>query len=421
MKNKKIFIAVCSLFCILWSAFTDSEPVELVSDPLKLVIYPKTGNFCVYRTDASRSGFYTPLYDDRTQSSLNVYSLLFNGHIYHLNNRSGKKIIIEQAKSSITVTFQISLDFIAVQHFSFEKTNGLTTGPMLKVVTEVQNISGAVADIALKAVFDTSFAETYRIPFYTDIRTEIGSELLLQPALEKDTVIFSADKGCSTMFFLKGVHQTTPVSVFIANWERLITKTWLPSYVQGRSFKKASARDPGILYVWSERKVANKQFFSISNCIGFYDYRSYRAPSVPTVYTSHTNEAAGTSDETHADRMQEDGTPLSALENAASDTVMPAASSLDNSVQDTQLQKESPKEPVMEEQNAAESTADMEKHDADEAHADMERQKAQSYEKIEKLLEQIKQLEQNPSEVSQEEIHALQEEVDAIIQILQEE
>ncbi|MGP1593952.1 MAG: hypothetical protein ACTTH8_01750 [Treponema sp.] len=401
MKNKKICTMLICIVCILRALHADPEPVELVSDPLKLVIYPKTGNFCLYRIDASQESFYTPLYDDRTQSSLNVYSLLFNGHIYHLNNKSGKKIIIEQQKNSITVTFQISLDFIAVQHFSFEKNNGLTTGPLLKIVTEVQNISGAVADIALKAVFDTSFKDKARIPFYTDIRSEVSSELLLQPALEKDTVIFAADKGNSTMFFLKEKNQTTPASVFIANWERLITKTWLPTYVQGRSFKKSRTANPGILYVWSERKVANKQFFSISNCIGFYDYRAYHVQTAaPTVRTSRVHKT-----DTDSDVKQE---PVSALENTVSDTAP--------QLPDTAIPDEEPLPPEAETQTPPEEDS----YPQDTA-AMTEQDVQKNYEKIEKLLNQIKQLEQNSSDISQYEIYQLQQEVDTIIKTLQEE
>lgn len=285
--KKKKFVMICLAMCLFGGLISASEDiVEMISDPLKLIIYPKTGNFCLYHSKAEDVRFYAPLYDDRTQSSGNIYSMLFNGKMFHLNNKSGKKIIVEQLKDEIAVSFQINLDFLVTQRFSFIPSQGQTTGPVLKIVTEIQNISGEVADIALKAVFDTVLGEKNLIPIYTDLRSEIGSELMLQPVIEKDSVIFSADKGYACMFFLRHEAMTTPTAVYIGNWERLITKTWLPSYVSGRSFRKYTTSDPGILYVWSEKKVQNKDVLSITNCIGFYDYRN----------TSEVNMRLGTAE-----------------------------------------------------------------------------------------------------------------------------
>ena len=150
--NKKT-ILLCLSVCLLSGLFASENTVEMISDPLKLVIYPKTGNFCLYHSKAENAREYEPLYDDRSQSSVNIYSVLFNGEIFHLNNKSGKKIIISQSKDEITVTFQISMDFLATQTFSFVPSKQRSTGKLLKVVTEIQNISGAIANVGLKAVF----------------------------------------------------------------------------------------------------------------------------------------------------------------------------------------------------------------------------------------------------------------------------
>ena len=285
--NKKILL-ICFSACLLCGIAAADEIVEMVSDPLKLVIYPKTGNFCLYHSKAEDARKYEPLYDDRSQASVNIYSVLFNGAMFHLNNKSGKKIIVSQTKDEITVTFQISLDFLASQTFSFVPSKQRSTGKILKVVTEIQNISGELADIALKAVFDTSLGEKNLIPLYTDLRSEIGAELMLQPVLEKDSVIFSADKGYACLFFLRNEYMTVPTFVYAANWERLVTKKWLPSYVSGRSFRKYTSSDPGLLYVWSERKVQNKATLSITNCIGFYDYRN--TAETATGYAAYTQQ-----------------------------------------------------------------------------------------------------------------------------------
>ena len=370
--NKKI-ILLCLSVLSLWGLSAAESTVEMISDPLKLVVYAKTGNFCLYHTKAEDVRLYEPLYDDRSQSSVNIYSVLFNNEIFHLNNKSGKKIIIKQTKNEIVVTFQISLDFLATQTFSFVPSAQRSTGPLLKVVTEIQNISGDVANVGLKAVFDASLGEKNLIPLYTDLRSEIGAELMLQPVLEKDSVIFSADKGYACLFFLRNEYMTVPTSVYIANWERLVTKRWLPSYVSGRSFRRFTSADPGLLYVWSDRKIEHKETLSITNCIGFYDYRN--SHETATGYTAYTQPAVPMSQPV----MQQPVVPAPVQQPAAPVN-----------------------EPVAPVQQATEVPE-------------------KDYSFVQKLLRKITELEQSPDAVSTEEIRKLRIEVDEAIKSMQEE
>ena len=382
--NKRI-ILLCLWACLLHGLSAAENVVEMISDPLKLVIYPKTGNFCLYHSKAEDVREYEPLYDDRSQSSVNIYSVLFNGEMFHLNNKSGRKIIIAQTKDEITVTFQISLDFLVTQTFSFVPSKQRSTGPLLKIVTEIQNISGTIADIALKAVFDVSLGEKNLIPLYTDLRSQIGAELMLQPILEKDSLIFSADKGYACLFFLRNEYMTVPTSVYIANWERLITKSWLPSYINGRSFRKYTSADPGLLYVWSARKIQHKDTLSITNCIGFYDYRN--TADSATGYSAYTQPAV------HAEPAQPAADPAPAAKPEPTEPVTPPPSP-------TPVESEPPAEP---EEPAKDETP------------------KKDYRYVQELLDKLAELEQSPDELSNEDIHKLRTEVDNAIHDLQEE
>ena len=401
--NKKI-ILLCFSVWFASALFATEDVVEMVSDPLKLVIYPKTGNFCLYHSKAENAREYEPLYDDRSQASVNFYSVLFNKKMFHLNNKSGKKIIISQTKNEITVTFQISLDFLATQTFSFVPSKERSTGPLLKIVTEIQNISGDIADIALKAVFDISLGEKNLIPIYTDLRSEIGAELMLQPVLEKDTVIFSADRGYACLFFLRSEYMTVPTSVYIANWERLVTRTWRPSYVNGRSFRKFAASDPGLLYLWSEKKVQNKDILSVTNCIGFYDYRN--AAEGATGYSAYTQAAP-----IHQKAPVTVSRPVSPVKEPAVNTepakptVKPVPA------------KPAPTKPAAVKPTAAQPepsgtvTQSPEKTEAP----------AKDYRYVQTLLDKIAELEKSPDTLSTEEIRKLRTEVDEAIKTMQEE
>ena len=411
MRIKKI-ILLCLSVCLLSGLLAAENTVEMISDPLKLVVYPKTGNFCLYHSNAEDARAYEPLYDDRSQSSVNIYSVLFNGDIFHLNNKSGKKIIVSQTKNEITIMFQISLDFLATQTFSFVPSKQRSTGKLLKVVTEIQNISGDIAGIGLKAVFDTSLGEKNLIPLYTDLRSEIGAELMLQPVLEKDSVIFSADRGYACLFFLRNEYMTTPTSVYVANWERLVTKKWLPSYVSGRSFRKYTSADPGLLYVWSERKIPNKETFTVTNCIGFYDYRN-AADSV-TAYSAYTQAAGETT--RSGSRPVGNLTVTTIYRDAPANPSAVAAPKNPPAASNTQAADsfataapvEQPaivKEP---EQNRPSEQAKTQEPKKD-------------YRYVQELLDKIAELEKSSDTLSMEEIAKLRTEVDEAIEAMQEE
>lgn len=401
--NKKM-ILLCLSVWLLSGLFAAENTVEMISDPLKLVIYPNTGNFCLYHSKAEDARAYEPLYDDRSQSSVNIYSVLFNGEIFHLNNKSGKKIIISQSKNEITVMFQISMDFLATQTFSFVSSKQRSTGKLLKIVTEIQNISGDIADIGLKALFDTSLGEKKLVPLYTDLRSEIGAELMLQPVLEKDSVIFSADRGYACLFFLRNEYMTVPTAVYIANWERLVTKKWLPSYVSGRSFRKYAFSDPGLLYVWSEKKMLNKETFSVTNCIGFYDYRN--AADTVTAYSAYTQQAGG-----------EPALPVTAPPSKLTVTTVyraapvtqpvdPNAQSVDSSVSSTSVGE--PNTVQVTERNTSVQPTKSEKPKKD-------------YRYVQELLDRIAELEKSSDVLSTEEIAKLRVEVDNAIEAMQEQ
>jgi len=404
MQIKKI-ILLCLAACLMSGLFAAENTVEMISDPLKLVIYPKTGNFCLYRLKAEDVRIYEPLYDDRSQSSVNIYSLLFNGEIFHLNNKSGKKIIISQTKNKITIMFQISMDFLATQTFSFVPSKQRSTGKLLKVVTKIQNISGDIANIGLKALFDTSLGEKNLIPLYTDLRSEIGAELMLQPVLEKDSVVFSADRGYACLFFLRNEYMTTPTSVYVANWERLVTKKWLPPYISGRSFRKYGSADPGLLYVWSEQKVPNEAALTVTNCIGFYDYRN--AAETVTAYSAYTQAAAEETTRT-AGRPVGNLAVTPIYQNAPVNQPADAA---------PKTQVSAVSEPAAAEQTPAAQPAEQEPS----VQPTKNEEPKKDYRYVQELLDKIAELEQSSDTLSMEEIKKLRTEVDEVIEAMQEE
>ncbi len=264
-----VFIVSCSFLY----ATADEKPVELFAYPLKLVVYRDTGNFCLYYADSSQQNVYLPLYSDDAEKTMNIYSVLFDKSMYELNKTSKNKVIIEQTLNKIMIVFQINFDFIVTQTLSFIPSNEYSVGKVLKIETQVKNTSGKTVDIGVKALFDVILSEDKPIPLYTDLRSEIASELILRPELEKDRAIFSGSEDAACMFFLKHDAISTPASVYCANRKRLTKKGWIPPYVSGRSFTRFCSRDVGLLYIWPTKSIPYKGVLRTVNCIGFYDYR----------------------------------------------------------------------------------------------------------------------------------------------------
>ena len=221
----------------------------------------------------------------------------------------------------------------------------------------------------------------------------------MQPVLEKDSVIFSADRGYACLFFLRNEYMTVPTSVYIANWERLVTKNWLPSYVSGRSFRRYISSDPGLLYVWSEKKMLNRETFSVTNCIGFYDYRN-AAESV-TAYSAYTQQ------------MPENIVTQPVITPSSKTTV-------------TTVYRSSP---VTQSAAANAQSADGSAVSAEQAAVGQNTpsqtgktgEPQKDYRYVQELLDKIAELEKSPDSLSMEEIARLRTEVDNAIEAMQEQ
>lgn len=272
MKNTILKNSAIILFLFFSSVCVSAKNYELYSGNLKLKVFGRSGSFCLYQLSAKGKNNYIPLYDDRSQASTNRLNVFFNGKIYKLQRKIGRPVKIEQTDKEISVTFEIKNKLYIVQKLSFIEDTYGTSGSVLKVQTEIENISCQPSDIALKAVFDTRLGERRRASVSTDLRAGIYTESVLQPKADKDSVIISANSDSACMFFFRQ-QDSVPAEIYISNWERLQSKHWLPKSVQGRSFNtKYLHNDSAVLFVWPEQKLGCNGKMLITLCIGHYDY-----------------------------------------------------------------------------------------------------------------------------------------------------
>ena len=271
-KKTALFFIIAAVSTAFLYARPKSD-YELVSDNLKLTVFRKTGKFCLYSLSARGKSRYIPLYDDRSLGRDNKFYVLYNGKSYELKKRLGKPVKIEQTDSAIHITYHFTDKFYVVQKLSFTAQSYGTSGPLLKIETVVENTGGDRADMALKAVFDTYLGENRRIPLYTDLRTGIFKETVLEPKFEKDSAVISANSDAACMFLINHSEASVPENVYIANWDRLQSVKWIPSIVQGRSFStKYFHNDSALLFVWPQERFENNEKLSVTMFIGYFDY-----------------------------------------------------------------------------------------------------------------------------------------------------
>ncbi len=263
---------------------------ELLKDNLKLVVFRKTGNFCLYNLSLRGKGKYTPLYDDRSLGRTNKFYVYKDNKVYELKKRLGKPVTIEADGDSIKIVYDFDDSFYVTQKLSFTEQTYGTGSPLLKIETIIENTSGGTAEFALKALFDTKLGENRKVPLYTDLRTGIFRETVLEPKFEKDSAIISANSDLACLFLINHSEAKMPETIYVANWERLQSIKWLPKAVQGRLFStQYSHNDSALLFVWPNEVLENNDSLKVTMFIGCYDFLRKKNTSVKEEVSEKTN------------------------------------------------------------------------------------------------------------------------------------
>ena len=273
MKGKR-YLTILLLGLTAFFLHAKSLPdYELFKDNLKLVVFRKTGNFCLYNLSVRGKGKYTPLYDDISLGRTNKFYVYKDNKVYELKNKIDKPVNIEADEDSIKIVYEFEESFYITQKLSFAQNTYGTSGPILKIETIVENTSGSTAEFALKALFDTKLGEKRKTPIYTDLRTGIFSETVLEPKFEKDSAVISANSDLACLFLINHSEAKMPERIYVANWERLQSLKWLPKTVQGRLFStKYSHNDSALLFVWPKEVLGNNETLKVNMLIGCYDF-----------------------------------------------------------------------------------------------------------------------------------------------------
>lgn len=267
------------LFCVLPLY---AEPVELIGGNLKLVIHPQAGTFCLYHIADTGKNRYEPLFEDRNYGTTSWFSILSNGRVFKLTPRSGRPVEVVPTETGVMLQFILTDDFYVEQEFSLIDPEGRGFPTAISMELRIENTSGKDGVFAAKALFDTMLGESRGIHFFTDTRSRISRETRINPETDQDSILVSSNDNQSIVFNLNMRNVVQPEAVYIANWERLNTLTWIPDYIAGRNFNTLySVQDSAVLFVWPEKSVPDKQLYTVRMVFGPYKIKdAVIAPAV---------------------------------------------------------------------------------------------------------------------------------------------
>lgn len=262
-------LPILFLIMVLAGALFAKEPFEIARGAIKLVLYPDSGSFTLYKLSDVGKNRYEALYDDRDASATSWFSVLSNGRVFKLAKKAGKPIAFTETTDGAKFVFTLTDDFQVEQEFTLVASPQGGSDPFVAIDTRIENTSGKDGVFALKALFDTTLGESEGIHFFTDLRNRVSAEARLRDGIDGDAWIVSKKDSLAVMFLRSGSGVTAPETVYLANWDRLNTLTWNPDFVEGRSFNTIySINDSAILFVWPEKSLGPNETLSVRMLIG---------------------------------------------------------------------------------------------------------------------------------------------------------
>lgn len=261
-----------------------AEPVELTGGNLKLVVHPGAGTFCAYHIADTGKNRYEPLFEDRNYGSTSWFSIQSNGRVFKLVPRNSHSVEVVRTEQGVMLQFVLTDDFYVEQEFRLVDPERRGFPTAISMELRIENTSGKEGSFAAKALFDTMLGENRGIHFSTDTRSRISQETRILTNTDRDSLLISSNDRQSVAFHINDKNATVPEAVYIANWERLNTLNWLPDYIPGRNFNTLySVQDSAVLFVWPERKIADKKLYVVKMLFGPYVIKDVVArPAVQT-------------------------------------------------------------------------------------------------------------------------------------------
>ena len=383
---------------------TSTRPVTCVFGNIKIIVYPKKGTFALFiNTENDKT---IPVI-----SSANEYTTTS----FYL--RAGKKLVklcddtnvVSAAKKTANgVKIRYTIDKVAVVMIDFEciASKEGENQDTIKITSTILSQSKKKTDFSLKLLLDTVLGETDRHHFYSSNGTPVKGEVLYHSMKDEKWIVSKNAKG-SMQVILDGADISPIESVALANFTTLNTKKWEADMTTFRSFDTVlSYNNSAVAVYWPKTTLEPENecshIFYLSIAEG--DKVPGGAEYILAQTASMEAEAAGDAEQNKA----EEAAPAK-QQNAPVENIQ--------AVKEPEKTEPKAVEPVKPEPVIAEPVPEPKVETPSPAVSAISDDKL-SIDYIQQLLDRIESLEEGDPDVNKEEINALNEELDAIITIL---
>lgn len=235
-----------------------------------------TGTFNIFMR--KQNGVYKSIFSTVNEYASTYFVLLVGNKIYKLD--SSCDVYVKKTVTGMVISYKIE-NVASVQiNFDCIKSNSKSDYDIVRITSEIKNLSNKSKEMALKLVMDTDLGEKTDVHFYTANIPSVNSECIYR-TMSNEKWIVSKNQDVSMQLLLYGYDVTPISSVAIANYQTVDSVDWEPSVNIYKSFDLLmSYNNSGVAINWNKKlydKNGEDKFvfyiaLSNNNIINGYQY-----------------------------------------------------------------------------------------------------------------------------------------------------
>jgi hypothetical protein len=230
---------------------------------IRLIINEKTGLFSLFFLTDPAMGRYEPFLANKNPQT-SYLSVNVNGKSFRPDKDKNFRVRVETFGGNPVIMFDSSV-LEVTEIFTFIKTANSSVANGVKITVYLKNKTGILANVGLRALFDTYLGEGFgNVPFVINGQN-ITKETVVK-GLSNDSYWASRGKKLSIMGNVAISHDGSgknPDFIHFANWEKFNDAIWKAPYHEGRSFtdNPYSINDSAVCYYYEGVPLKPEQSF----------------------------------------------------------------------------------------------------------------------------------------------------------------
>ena len=386
-----------------WVA-TSIRPVTNTIGNIKLTARPKQGTFSI--SVLNSEGKTIPVISTANEYTTTSFYLRAGKKIVKLCDDSGVVSAAKKTAKGMKIRYTVDKVGIVIIDFECLATKEGYNEDTIKITSTILSQSKKKTDFSLKLLLDTVLGETDRHHFYSSNGTPVKGEVLYHSMKDEKWIVSKNAKG-SMQVILDGADISPIESVALANFTTLNTKKWEADMTTFRSFDTVLSYNNSAVAVYWPKTTLEPE----NECSHIFYLSIAEGDKVPGGAEYILAQTASMEAEADGDAEQnkaEEAAPAK-QQNAPVENIQ--------AVKEPEKTEPKAVEPVKPEPVIAEPVPEPKVETPSPAVSAISDDKL-SIDYIQQLLDRIESLEEGDPYINKEEINALNEELDAIITIL---